>query len=151
MATSTPMSPRTFAQYCSDLVTVTPSGVPPMYADTRVPGVATILAQQAASTWRTIPWNSPTSWNGWVQRPDGIEYPAETSSGGPARYSRIPYEDLPINGRFRDAFWLIPAAIGNGILTESTFASTQHVSPAVSRRVMKGYDRIIKHVTGVRL
>lgn len=147
--------PRTFAQYRQEQaenprLTFGPDRAP-LYADMRLPAVRSVMESQVGSTWRTIPWNSPTSWNGWIQRPDGIEYPAMTTSGGPAPYSRHSYDDLPVNGRFRDAAWLIPAAISNGIAMHSTFASTEHVSRTEALRVMKGFDRIIKHVTGVRL
>jgi hypothetical protein len=99
----------------------------------------------------TIPWTALSSWNGWQKCPGGIQYWPAVHTSGPAHHARIPYEDLPINGRFKDARWLIPAAIGNGILLNSTFASTQHVSSREQRRVMAGYDRIIKAVCGVSL
>jgi len=133
------------------LINTAPPGVKPLYADLSVSVVQAALAGQQGSTFRTIPWTALTSWNGWQQTPDGLQFSPAVHSSGPAPYARIPYEDLPINGRFRDAFWLIPAAINNGIISNSTFASTEYVSSREQARVMAGYRRIILAVTGVRL
>lgn len=136
----------------STLIVTTPPHVRPLYADPSVPAVKHALDSQAGSTFRTIPWNSPTSWNDWMQTPDGIQYhPAIIVSSEPPAYARYEWADLPVNGRFRDAEWLIPAAIHNGIYTHSTFASTEHVSRREQARVMAGFRRCIKAVCGVSL
>jgi hypothetical protein len=147
-----PLKPRTFAQYRADHAVMTPAHVAPLVMDLSIPAVRAAHASQQGSTWPTIPWNAPTSWGGWMQLPNGIEYrPAIIVSSEPPAYSRYAWDDLPVNGRFRDAGWLIPAAISNGIATHSTFASTEHVSAREQARVMVGFRRIIKAVTGVRL
>jgi len=132
-------------------ILTTPDGIKPIYADPSVPAVRSALDAQQGSTFRTIPVHSPVNWEGWQQTPDGLQFGPAIHSSGPAPYARHGYEDLPVNGRFRDARWLIPAAISNGILMHSTFASTQHVSRSESIRVMRGFTRAIKAVTGVRL
>lgn len=133
---SPPVNPRRV----SSIVTTTPSHVAPLYADTNVPVVSVIQAQQAASTWRTIPWNSPTSWNGWRQTPDGLEYMPAVTSSGPAKWARHEWAWLP--NRHKDDFYLIGAAAYNTIQVQSTFAT-----PAV----MRGFLRAVKATTGVRL
>jgi hypothetical protein len=151
LSTANPLRPRTFAEYRSEMKTMTPPGVKPLLADMSVHAVQWAINSQVGSTFRTIPWTALTSWNGWQQCPDGIQYSPAIHTSGPASHARIPYKDLPVNGRFKDAAWLIPAAIGNGIISNSTFASTQHVSSREQRRVMAGYDRIIKATIGIKL
>lgn len=111
-----------------------------LYADPAIPIVRAALASQRGSTWPEIPVKSLTSWNGWQHVPAGIQYPAMTSDGGPAKYSRHEWRCLP--DRDKDDFYLVGAATYNGIQANSTFAT-----PAV----MRGYLRIIKSVCGVSL
>ena len=93
-----------------------------------------------ASTWPTLPWTALSSWNGWMKCLRGIEYHPAVSSSGPAPYARWEWSELP--DRDRDDYYLIGEATYNGIQAHSTFAT-----PAV----MRGFVRIVKATTGVRL
>jgi hypothetical protein len=131
------------------LITATPPHVAPLFMDLRVPGVATIHTQQQASTWPLIPWKSLVSWQGWTQRPGGLEYGPAIHTSGPAPYARWAWNELP--NKRKDDWWLLAAASHNSLMLHSTFASTEHVSLAESKRVMSGFRRALKSVTGVRL
>lgn len=119
------------------------------YVDPAVPAVRTALLQQQGSTWPEIPWNAPSSWNGWMQCPLGLEFHPAVTPSGPAAHARHEWSWLP--DKDRDDFYMIGGATFNTILLESTFASTQHVSLAESRRVMTGFLRAVKATTGVSL
>ncbi len=118
----------------------TPATVPTLFADTRIPAVRSALTSQQGSTWPEIPWSSPSSWNGWVQRPNGLEYAPAVSTSGPAPYSRWEWRDLP--NRHKDDWYLVGAAIHNGIMLHSTFSSPS---------VLRGFLRAVKATTGVRI
>ncbi len=151
-AVTEPLQPRALAQYRAGHVVVTPAHVAPLIVDTRVPAARAAYASQQGSTWPAIPWRAESSWNGWMQCPGGIEYhPVIAVSSQPPAYSRYAWGDLPVNGRYRDAAWLLPAAISNSIITHSTFASTEYASAREQARVIVGFRRIIKAVAGVRL
>jgi len=109
---------------------------PLMFVDPSVPAVRSALASQQGSTWPTIPVNAPSSWNGWRQVPNGLEF----GPAGGAKYSRWEWRDLP--NKYRDDFYLNAAAIWNGIQLHSTFASPT---------VMTGFSRAIKAMTGVKI
>lgn len=147
-----PLVPRTFQQYRDEVnarLTFGPARAP-LYMDLRVPAVRVAYEQQLGSTWREIPWVSLSSWNQWAQMPDGIKYTPAVHSSGPANHARHYYSDLPTDGKFRDARWLISAAAANGIM-ESTFASTQFVSKKKQAEVLAGFSRVIRVITGVKL
>jgi len=115
------------------------SGEPLMFVDTKAPAVRTALASQQGSTWPAIPWSSPTSWNGWVRRPMGIEYAPAITSSGPAKWARYEWRDLPCN--YKDDWYMVFAATHNAIVLHSSFGT-----PAV----MKGFERAVKSVCKIR-
>lgn len=136
-----PLVPRTFQQYRADYIVVTPSHLKArLVMDLNVPIVKSAYESQQGSTWPLIPVRAESSWLGWQMVPGGIQYPAVTSSGGPAPYSRHDWNWLP--NKYRDDFYLIGDATYNSINENSTFAN---------KKVMTGYLRIVKDVTGVRL
>src|SRR5690242_2500926 len=124
----------------ANIIRTTPAHVAPLYADTSVPAVQAALDQQAGSKWPTVPCRAESSWNGWVQRPRGIEYMPAVTSSGPAKWARWGYEDLP--RKYSDAAFMLGAASHNSIMVHSTFASP---------KVMVGFRRALKSVTGVQL
>jgi len=114
-------------------------GTPLIFADPSIPAVRSALESQVGSTWPEIPWNAPTSWNGWKRCPLGLEFSPAVTSSGPAKWARYEWRDLPCN--YKDDWYLVFAATHNAIYLHSTFAT-----PAV----MKGFERAVKSVCKIK-